>query len=198
MEFPAPRTLCSLLAPAILVIGGCGSAPREPAPITYASSETANAASATGSDDDTAERRFPGIRFQVPTYWQDQPKSQFYDSKFVIPSEHGEMTLTMTTMGGGIDGNFARWQGQFQLDSAERPRRETLSVDGITSHWIDVRGTYSSSVGSDLGPHPDWRLLGVAIPIRPKLFLMKLIGPQQAVADFHEEFRRFVRSAGTD
>ncbi len=108
------------------------------------------------------------------------------------------MMLTLTTMGGGVEANLERWVGQFQQSPGSRPRRDTLRVDGTSSEWLDVRGTFRSRVGNRPGPHEDWRLLGVAIPMRPRPFLLKLVGPRAAVSDFEDDFRSFVRSAQLD
>ena len=150
------------------------------------------------SDQATRSRQLTGIRFDVPVDWNEQPKSDFYEAKYLIPSEEGEMVLTLTSMGGGIDANLQRWVGQFQQDPDERPRRETLRIDGAKSEWLDVRGTFRSRVGTSPGPHENWRLLGVAIPMKPRPFLLKLIGPRAAVSGFEAEFKTFARSAQLD
>ncbi len=153
---------------------------------------------ALGSGSSSRVKQLTGIRFDVPSSWDEQPESEFYEAKYVIGSESGEMTLTLTTMGGGVEANLERWVGQFQQSPDSRPRRDTLRVDGTSSEWLDVRGTFRSRVGSRPGPHEDWRLLGVAIPMRPRPFLLKLVGPRAAVSKFEDEFRSFVRSAQLD
>lgn len=151
-----------------------------------------------GSGTASRVKQLTGIRFDVPASWEEQPESEFYEAKYVIGSESGEMMLTLTTMGGGVEANLERWVGQFQQSPGSRPRRDTLRVDGTSSEWLDVRGTFRSRVGSRPGPHEDWRLLGVAIPMRPRPFLLKLVGPRAAVSEFEDEFRSFVRSAQLD
>lgn len=163
-------------------------------------SKSSSSSSDDGLGSGTASRvkQLMGIRFDVPASWDEQPESEFYEAKYMIGSESGEMMLTLTTMGGGIEANLERWVGQFQQSPGSRPRRETLRVDGTSSEWLDVRGTFGSRVGSRPGPHEDWRLLGVAIPMRPRPFLLKLVGPRAAVSEFEDEFRSFVRSAQLD
>lgn len=189
---------------------GCGEEPAATVPVRSAG-QTAVPSSAevpgevqtpTGPVDkpDAATRvkQLTGIRFDVPKGWAEQPQSEFYEAKYVIPSGEGDMTLTLTTMGGGIEANLQRWVGQFGQASGERPRRDTLNVDGTRSEWLDVRGTFRSQVGSRPGPHENWRLLGVAIPMSPRPFLLKLVGPRAAVSSFENQFRGFVRSAQMD
>lgn len=195
---------------ALCWIAGCAEAPVTVAPVRSAGeavvrpagSEPPGAKAAKSSPGDatstTANKQLMGIRFDVPKSWNEQPESEFYEAKYVIPSDEGEMTLTLTTMGGGIDANLQRWVGQFQQDSGDRPRRDTLRVDGTEAEWLDVRGTFRSRVGNSPGPHTDWRLLGVAIPMTPRPFLLKLVGPRGAVSSFEDEFRTFVRSGQLD
>lgn len=192
-----------------LVCAGCQERQREAAPTRAAAGAAAvNEDIQHGSDkkvlaadtttEGASERHFDGIRFDVPLSWVEQPPSEFYEAKYVIPSDQGEMTLTLTTMGGGIEENLSRWVGQFQREAEDKPRRETILVGGTQSQWLDVRGTFRSRVGNSPGPHEGWRLLGVAIPMRPRDFLIKLIGPRPAIASFQEEFRKFVRSGTPD
>lgn len=215
------KGLCWILfGPVVVILVGCAEGTRSKVPVRSAgetltqpamdpltgtndsaggavSSSTGKSAK-EGSAAGTRERKLTGIRFDVPGRWLEQAESEFYEAKYVIPSEHGEMTLTLTTMGGGIEANLNRWVGQFRLEPGAKPRREKLSVDGLNGDWLDVRGTFRSRVGNSPGPHPDWRLLGVAIPTKPRPFLLKLIGPRPAVAKFQDEFRKFVRSGRVD
>ena len=187
-------------------MSGCGERPVAPVPVRPAGSPPTRPAGGSVtedgdevvSDQTTRSRQLTGIRFDVPVDWNEQPKSDFYEAKYLIPSEEGEMVLTLTSMGGGIDANLQRWVGQFQQAPDERPRRETLRIDGAKSEWLDVRGTFRSRVGTSPGPHENWRLLGVAIPMKPRPFLLKLIGPRAAVSGFEAEFKTFARSAQLD
>ena len=180
---------------ALCWISGCAEAPVTVAPVRSAGEAVVRPA---GSDPPGAEAAKPspgeatsttaakllmGIRFDEPKAWNEQPESEFYEAKYVIPSGEGEMTLTLTTMGGGIDANLQRWVGQFQQDSGDRPRRDTLRVDGTEAEWL---------------PHTVWRLRGVASPMTPRPFLLKLVGPRGAVSSFEDEFRTFVRSGQLD
>lgn len=185
---------------------GCGEAPvskvrvRSAGEVLVRKAGDDSNSSEDGLESGTASRvkQLTGIRFDVPASWDEQPESEFYEAKYLIGSESGEMMLTLTTMGGGVEANLERWVGQFQQSPGSRPRRDTLRVDGTSSEWLDVRGTFRSRVGSRPGPHEDWRLLGVAIPMRPRPFLLKLVGPRAAVSEFEDEFRSFVRSAQLD
>ena len=191
---------------------GCGEADIDQGtvdpPIRYAkqdrnsesSDQGANRVENGGSPAPKAqEKKYAGISFTIPEDWQElelTPEQRFaIESKFVIPNENGEMELTMTSMGGGIAGNVDRWIGQFQIAPGERPKTDTVDIGSVQARWLDVRGTYTARVSQNPGPHRDWRLLGVGIPVNPKDFFLKLTGPRAAVADFHDEFLKFVKAA---
>jgi len=204
MRLVLGTALCGLVGSGLL---GCGETPTQSVPVRSAGQSAVRPAGedagapeveVAGGKPGTRVKQLTGIRFDVPTAWDEQPESEFYEAKYLIASDEGEMMLTLTTMGGGIEANLQRWVGQFQLDSGDRPRRDTLSIDGAKSQWLDVRGTFRSQVGSTPGPHQDWRLLGVAIPMSRRPFLLKLVGPRAAVSSFEDEFRGFVRSGQLD
>lgn len=201
---------CAWLLATVLWTTGCGEDPVVVVPVRSAGQPavgphvdgpgTTGVPTPAADESHTATRvkQLTGIRFDVPKAWDEQPESEFYEAKYVIPSDEGDMMLTLTTMGGGIEANLQRWVGQFRQDPGDRPRRDTLRVDGKRSEWLDVRGTFRSQVGSRPGPHENWRLLGVAIPMSPRPFLLKLVGPRAAVSSFEDQFRGFVRTAQMD
>ena len=148
------------------------------------------------------EKQFPGISFVIPASWKEQELSEalkvVINSKYTIPHTQGDVELTMTTMGGGAEENIQRWIDQMQIAPGEKTRKKTIDIDGVATSWVDVRGTYSNRVGQKKGPFPGWRLVGVVIPNQPKDFMLKLIGPREAIADLHDEFVRVVKTAKFD
>lgn len=165
----------------------------EPPPISTAPPASApdSPAADSGESRDTVEKRYDGIRYRIPSSWRELPPSPAVDSKFEIDTPQGTLQLTLTTMGGGIEANFQRWTQQM---GGATPRRETIEVDGRTAEWIDLRGTYQSGFGPAGRKHEDYRLIGVAIPLEPRAFFIKLVGPREAVDAFLPEFEQFVRS----
>lgn len=188
------------------ILAGCGnseapSGVNDP-PIPYAESlpedatgSERSAGESTAETGASQEREFPGITLTIPDSWSELPNQGFVDAKYRIPHLEGEMELTLTTMGGGIQRNVDRWIGQFQMAPGDAPQREDLLIDGVDAQCVEVRGTFSSRVSGNPGPHENWGLLGVAIPNQPKDFYMKLTGPREAIADFHDEFRKFLQAA---
>ncbi len=204
LQFNARQLLiCLMFASAI----GCDSiSPPDPSvdppietvdfPDQQANREAAgNAFDSSDESSTPLERKFAGISFQVPSEWAEFPASPFVDAKFAISRPEGELTLSLTTMGGGIDANLQRWIDQFEQEPGDAATRKTARIDSLESQWVDVRGTFASSVGNDAGPHSNWRLVGIAIPVTPRPFFIKLTGPRDAVGDFLEEFQSFLDSA---
>ncbi len=145
------------------------------------------------------EKRFDGIRFSVPASWEEvaNPTPEFVDARFQIPTPQGTVKLTFSSNAGGADVNIQRWIGQFQLPPGKKPVVEELNVDGKTAKWVDLQGDFVGGAMA-LGPAssgPVERMLGVAIPLGPRDFYLKLTGSSAAVGAVHDAFREFVRSA---
>ncbi len=146
-------------------------------------------------------RSFDGISFSVPKGWQEvklaESQISFIDARFLIETTHGPVELTCLSNRGGIEANMTRWVGQFQLDPDGR-KADMVDVDGVDASWLDLAGTFNSSSSGKPGPHPDWRMLGVGIPLGGSDFYLKLNGPKAAVAAVYDDFREFVRTAKID
>lgn len=194
----------------VLAAAGClgePPAPREvPVPIADAPADSGEL-KGTGDGKVAADpnviqsgpfpKKFEGITFQVPEGWQEVKLSGglvgFVDSRFVIPSKEGTVELTCLTSPSGIRENITRWVGQFLL-APDGKQEETIDVDGADAQWVDLRGTFNGTASGKQGPHDDWRMLGVGVPVGSKSLFLKLNGPDAAVAEVRESFRDFVKS----
>jgi hypothetical protein len=150
------------------------------------------------------EKSFEGIRFSVPAGWREvelAPAQQgFIDARFQIPTPHGDVTLTFSSNGGGIDTNVRRWVGQFHPPSGKQPVVEELDVAGKKATWVDLIGEFDAGpMGGNAAPisgaPPVERMLGVAIPLGSRDFYLKLRGSDAAVTDVRAAFREFARDA---
>jgi hypothetical protein len=162
----------------------------------------AGADAAAASPDGSAasrEETIAGIRFQIPADWKRvelSPRQQgFIDARFEVPAGDTTLQLTCSSTGGGRQANIDRWIGQFRRPEGEQPQTETLKIDGAEATWVDLAGTFDSGMPGSAGPQENWRMLGVAIAAGPQDFYLKLTGPQDAVAEVHDEFRAFAKSA---
>jgi len=173
-------------------------APEEPIPVAGAPAAQAPSTSAAG-EAPSDELKFEGIRFTLPQGWKRVPippeKQGFIDAQLQIQAAGEELTLTLSSIGGGIDANVARWRTQFDSPPDAPPVVELIDVAGRQATWVDLRGTFRASVGNAAAPRSGWRMLGVGIPLEPRDFYLKLIGPEEAVEAVRADLRRFLESA---
>lgn len=186
----------------IVLISGCtnqrGGEGESIPPVPVAESATAESEPTENvSPDGSTHRHYAGIGFAIPNDWNELPDQRMVDSKYIIPTENGDMEMTLTSMGGGADLNIDRWVGQVGRAPGEEPSFSTIDVAGIESRMVDVRGSYNSTVGASKGPQEDWRLIGLVIPMQ-KDFTIKLVGPREAVVEFQDELDAFLRTAHLD
>lgn len=166
--------------------------PADPAPsdAPEPAAATADAAGAGGAKT----RKYAGISFEIPAAWEELPNQTMVDSKYIVHTDQGDMELTLTSMGGGIEANLSRWVGQVGQAPGDEPTWSTVDVAGIESRMVDVRGSFNSRLPGQSGTQENWRLIGVAIPL-PRDFFVKLVGPREAVAAFQDELTAFLKTA---
>ena len=187
-----------LLTGVLCSLWGCGGnpvdAPDDP-PVPVAVHEEPDSAGEADSADPT-EAVISGFRFHVPSGWRRTeltPAQQgFIDARFEIPASGDDVKLTLSTIGGGVQANIERWQGQFRMAPGVSPASETVDVDGITVTLVDLRGEFQ---GMNQAAQPGWRMLGAAFEGQPRDFYIKLTGPESEIASLHDQFREFVTTA---
>ena len=138
-------------------------------------------------------RKYDGISFQIPDDWSPT-EAKMVDSKYIKPTDEGDIEITLTSMGGGIDANLNRWAQQMRQEPGDSPQESVITLDGVEAKMIDVRGIYNSRVGNQTVAKNS-RLIGIALPIRPSEFYVRLVGPRDAVAGYYDEFRTFLKTA---
>ena len=193
----------------LLLLSGCadsGSGNAEAPPVATATSDTApdESAEATSTEPSGSEsseqtgeattREYAGISFDIPGAWDELPNQTMVDSKYIVHTEHGDMEMTLTSMGGGIEANLNRWVGQVGQDPGDEPTWSTVDVGGVESRMVDVRGSFNSRLPGQSGSQENWRLIGVAVPL-PRDFFVKLVGPREAIAEFQDDLTAFLKTA---
>jgi hypothetical protein len=193
---------------ALLVIGltaiGCTEQPK-PAPevpVPVAKSFDVKIVPGTSSSPaktEPYEATVGGFKFMVPADWQEQPaKSQFVLGEFSLTGEGGRARLTLSSAGGGLEANVERWQGQFSRGPNDsEPRQSEITFDGQKGTLVELSGTYADMLSGG-SPSKNWQMLGVAVPLGPTNFFVKLTGPQATVTAQREAFVKFVESAKAD
>jgi hypothetical protein len=185
--------------------GGCGPAPK-PADKPIETVGGAKKASTAGEPSATKraqtgsrELKFDGISFTAPAGWKEvdiPPEKQgFIDAQFLVPTGDQELTLTLSSAGGGIESNVDRWKTQFQMAPGTNPIVEPIDVGTQKGTWVDISGTFSGGMAGKGGVQTGWRMLGVGIPAKPRDFYLKLTGPAEAVEKAREPLRAFASTA---
>jgi hypothetical protein len=145
------------------------------------------------------EKRLAGVILAIPAGWEERPlNSDVLLAEYRLPGAAGPGRLTMSSTGGGIDANLARWRTQFSRGRDDpEPQQTTVSVDGVEAVILELHGTFRDGFsGGD--PQPGWCMLGAAIPTGPATFFIKLTGPRDTVLARRDEFHTLVKTARLD
>lgn len=191
--------LLSILA--ICYISGCGEpgadVPEIPTVPSVEEVSDSDAPNSSGAQTPAGGvRNYDGVSFQIPDDWSPT-EAKMVDSKYVKSTDEGDIEITLTSMGGGIDANLSRWAKQMRQEPGDSPKESAITLDGVEAKMIDVRGIYNSRVGNQTVAKNS-RLIGIALPIRPSEFYVRLVGPRDAVAGYYDEFRAFLKTAEVD
>jgi len=197
--------VCSLALMAASVTVGCTKAPPQapPAipvaasPIQATADSSAAPATSTASAESGKRREYTGISFEIPSKWTDTA-AQMVDSKYVTSTEHGDIEITLTSMGGGIESNLDRWVKQVRREPNDEPTWSTVDIAGVEAKKVDVRGRYASGVGTDKGTRQETRLIGIAVPLPLRDFFIKLVGSREAMVEFDDQLKSFLKTAQVD
>lgn len=180
------------LLPLLLAFVGCSS------PGSPAASETPN--DSTLHVDD--------LRFTVPSQWQaEAPSSPSRKAQYALTATAADDPGSCVIYYFGPDGpgdaqtNIDRWIGQFVNAAGEPPRdsavSETLSVNGLTVHTVDVSGRYVAEAMPGSGQHldkPNQRLIAAVIDAPAGPYYLKVLGPQALIDAQEADILTMIRS----
>ena len=139
------------------------------------------------------------LTLAAPASWtRTKPKSSFVQYEFALPHAAQDTVdgrLTLSTVAGSVKDNVERWKGQF-VGTIENPKQEEIEVRGLKATLVDFTGTFGDQAGmaAPVVNRPDYRMLGVIVPIGEQLYVIKAIGPKQTISDQVEAINAFVAS----
>lgn len=145
----------------------------------------------------------PGIAWQTPTRWEEEPASGMRLANYAIPApgsggEPGRCAVYYfgPGQGGGTEANIERWIGEFENPS--KPAQRTFEVRGMKVTRVEVTGSYMAHAGMSAGgaesPAPGWMLLGAIVEGPNGALFFKLTGPSATVSPATSEFDRLLAS----
>jgi len=105
-----------------------------------------------------------------------------------LPSDSEDAELSVMQAGGSVDTNVERWMGQFDAAGQKTARHAIRKVGPLDVTVVEVQGTYSGGMGTDVSPRPGWALLGAIVPTEGMPCFFKLTGPARSVLAARSEF----------
>ncbi|HVX09677.1 MAG TPA: hypothetical protein VHC22_00610 [Pirellulales bacterium] len=172
---------------------------------------TAQAADKDGKDAKMtiAEGQF---ELGVPEGWvSKRPKVNIIEYEFEVPASKGDdkpARATVMGAGGTVDENLSRWYGQFRQpddsDTKKAAKVEKKDIAGQHVTVVDISGTYLDKpagpfAGGAAIDRENYRMLAAIIETNKKgtktgNYFIKLIGPNQTIADNKQAFDRMIDS----
>lgn len=164
------------------------------------------------------------LELALPAAWKKvAPKSQIIEHEFEVAPAQGDAEgarLTIMAAGGGVEGNIARWVGQFRnpqggelpkLEAPAEPAGEGQAAEpsvgqrtwkkqagGLETHVVDLRGTYADRPRGPFGPAVDrenYQMLGWIVPTaKHGMWFVKMYGPRKTMAQAMPEFLKMIDS----
>jgi hypothetical protein len=177
---------------------GC-SEPKPPAvspvPVAKPAATNPTAADQSAVTTEATEKVVAGVTISIPAGWEERQATFPIQAEYQLHADSGPGRLTMSSTGGGVEANLARWQTQFTRGRDDpAPAQTTVIVDGQEAIVLELSGTFRDGFSQD-PPKPGWSLVGAAIPTGPATFFVKLTGPRETVQAHREAFLELVKTA---
>ena len=139
----------------------------------------------------------PGIHWQKPDAWQEQPGKSMRIGSFLIPGTEGRKAeVAVTTFPGDVGGDFAnvnRWRGQIQLPPiAEAELSAAITaIDLPTGKFqlLDITSTEPLIDGKYKA-----RILGAWLKQPDRTWFFKMMGDAESVGAQREALLSFLRT----
>ncbi|MEM9695774.1 MAG: hypothetical protein AAGA56_24740, partial [Myxococcota bacterium] len=142
------------------------------------------------------------IEWSAPADWKEVGNpSRLRKATYQIPgtSEEAKAELSVTQIGGTVDMNVERWQGQF-IERPEAKRTEQM-VRGLSVTVVELEGTLRGSAlmrptqrSQEKPPNkPNYKLLAAIVGTYP-LHFFKMTGPKETVESARGSFDSLVAS----
>ena len=147
-----------------------------------------------------------GLAVTVPEGWVEEPGSGMRLATIRFPrveSDEVDGEMSVTVIGGSVEANIDRWQGQF----AERPepvRRDWTTPGGVEVTTVKLAGTFTAAMAPRAGgggaATADTVLLGAIarVPGSDRSLFFKSWGPRATMERWEESFEAFVESLGAE
>lgn len=142
----------------------------------------------------------------APAQWkQVQPRfPQMIQYEFSAPADaKGDAPVRITVMvaGGGLEGNLARWYGQFTQPDGKATKdiaqTEELKADGAKVYLVNITGTYAGDMmasGRNAPKKENYQLLGGIVETEKMgTYFIKATGPIEECQKLSDGFREMLK-----
>lgn len=171
-------------------------------------------ANTSASPANSAGPQVPGqtsgdLHYKVPDGWVTAtPSSKMRVAQFKLPkadgdNEDAELVLYYfgANQGGTTEANIDRWISQMQqgdaVSSKDKPKTESLTVNGIKVSTVDVSGRYTAEMapgGGKFYDNANYRLRGAVVETPKGNYFLKLVGPAKTVGRWEQSFTDYLKS----
>lgn len=207
--------LCSASVLWMGIAGGCGDggddviAPVAPSGSTPESvpspqqsgdqSPPADGQAGDDSADDATVASFLGLRAPKPASWEKRPpQNQMVHTNYLVPGADGGNDAYITLfffgagMGGPIQDNIDRWQGQFRGEGGAPPEPDVseFEVDGMDVTFVELAGAYQGM--GDPAPTPNQRFLAAIIEAPAGRLFVRFVGDEPTIEHHREAYMNMI------
>ncbi len=135
--------------------------------------------------------------YDVPDGWTTAPANSMRLIN-LVPAGDPRAECYVTILpgeGGGVDANVNRWRNQMSLEPYTNeelealPKRELLGAEAI---YVEFEGLYTGMSGDQ--SEPDYKLLGLILPLNNSGMFIKMLGPRDLIEQESGNFDAFCAS----
>lgn len=149
------------------------------------------------------------VSYKVPAGWTvEKPTSDMRLAQYTLPKADGDAEDALLILyyfgpgqGGTPEANIERWVKQVKqpdgLDSKDKAKTATMTVNGLQVSTVDVLGNYSGGMSQDSVPKDSksiFRLRGAVIETPKGSYFAKLTGPEKTVNHWGQAFDDYIKS----
>lgn len=127
------------------------------------------------------------LTFKLPDGWKAvTPSNPMRLAEVQVPDASGDAakmcTLVMSTAGGDVASNIARWQGQVTGADGQPSKSEpkVRTVEGMTVTSVEMTGSFMNM--GETTPHTNWTMRGAVIETASGMLFVKMTGPAEQMA----------------
>ncbi len=125
-----------------------------------------------------------GLTTKLPEGWKSVvPANAMRLAEVQVPDASGDAakmcTLVLSTAGGDVASNIARWEGQVTGADGKPSKAEpkTRTVDGMNVTTVEMTGSFMNM--GETAPHTNWMMRGAVVETPAGLLFLKMTGPAE-------------------